>query len=205
MNRTTRIHDQYVHAKSRESCTMKTPTLLAAASLTILGLATTMPAYSHNKHEVDRQVVDAVTQFEALNPANKGLSNKAAGILVFPKVTKGGVGVAAEHGDGVLQVNGKTIGYYSVSAASVGLTLGVAQHSEIIMFMTKDSLDKFRATKGWSIGADAGITVVQASANGEYDSKIEEKPILAFQYGDKGLLGDLSIEGEKITRVKHGS
>ena len=183
---------------------MKTNTLLATASLTILGLATTLPAFALNRHEVDRQVAESLTQFEAINPANKGLSAKAAGMLVFPKVTKGGVGVAAEHGDGVLQVNGKTVGYYSVSAASVGLTLGVAQHSEMIMFMTKDSLDKFRATKGWSIGADAGITVVKASATGEYDSKIEEKPILAFQWGEKGLLGDLSIEGEKITQIKHG-
>jgi lipid-binding SYLF domain-containing protein len=120
---------------------------------------------------------------------------------VFPLVTKGGAGVAAEYGEGVLQINGKTVGYYSVGAGSVGLTLGVAQHSEIIMFMTKESLDKFQATKGWSIGADAGITVVSAGANGDYDSKIEQKPILAFQFGDKGLIGDLSIEGEKITKL----
>jgi lipid-binding SYLF domain-containing protein len=183
---------------------MKTHNLLAAASLTILGMATTLPAFALDRHETDRQVAEAITQFEALNPANKSLWAKSAGVLVFPKVTKGGAGVAAEHGEGVLQVNGKTVGYYSVSAASVGLTLGLAQHSEIIMFMTKDSLDKFRATRGWSIGADAGITVVKASATGEYDSKIEEKPILAFQWGDKGLLGDLSIEGEKITQIKHG-
>ena len=183
---------------------MKTQIALAVASLTLLGIAATAPALAHNKAEVDRQVSESLTQFEAINPANKSLSGKSAGMLVFPKVTKGGVGVAAEHGDGVLQINGKTVAYYSVSAASVGLTLGVAQHSEIIMFMTKESLDKFRATKGWSIGADAGITMATTSATGEYDSKIEQKPILAFQYGDKGLLGDLSIEGEKITKSKHG-
>jgi lipid-binding SYLF domain-containing protein len=182
---------------------MKTTRLLAIASATILGLAATAPALAHDKHEVDRQVAATLVQFEALNPSNKSLSGKSAGMLVFPKVTKGGIGVAGEHGDGVLQVDGKTVGYYSVSAASVGLTVGLAQHSEIIMFMTKDSLDKFRATKGWSIGADAGITVVKSSATGEYDSKIEEKPILAFQFGDKGLLGDLSIEGEKISRTTH--
>ena len=107
-----------------------------------------------------------LSQFESLNASNKALGGKSAGMLVFPLVTKGGAGVAAEHGEGVLQIDGKTVGYYSVSAASVGLTLGVAQHSEIIMFMTKESLEKFRATKGWSIGADAGITVVKSSATG---------------------------------------
>ncbi len=45
-------------------------------------------------------------------------------------MTKAGVGVAGEYGEGVLQVNGRTVGYYSIGAASVGLTLGVAKHSE---------------------------------------------------------------------------
>jgi hypothetical protein len=27
-------------------------------------------------------------------------------------------------------------------------------------------------------------------------------PILAFAFGEKGLLGDLSVEGSKITQIK---
>jgi lipid-binding SYLF domain-containing protein len=181
---------------------MKMKQLVATTGLTALGLAIAGSALAVSKSEINSRVATSLSSFEALNSANKSLIGKSSGMLVFPLVTKGGAGVAAEHGEGVLQINGKTVGYYSVGAASVGLTLGVAQHSEIIMFMTRDSLDKFRATKGWSIGADAGITVVKAGANGEYDSKIEQKPILAFQFGDKGLLGDLSIEGEKISRIK---
>lgn len=182
---------------------MKINNMLATAGLTILALAATGTAFAVSKSEIDKRVTVALSQFEALNPANKTLANKSAGMLVFPLVTKGGAGLAAEHGEGVLQVDGKTVGYYSVGAASVGLTLGVAQHSEIIMFMTKESLDKFTATKGWSIGADAGITVVSGGATGEYDSKIEQKPILAFRFSEKGLLGDLSLEGEKITKIKN--
>jgi len=83
----------------------------------------------------------------------------------------------------------------------VGLTLGVASHGEIIMFMTKDSLDKFSHSDGWSIGADAEITVVKASANGEYDSRTQQKPVLAFVFSEKGLIGDLSLEGSKITKL----
>jgi lipid-binding SYLF domain-containing protein len=181
---------------------MKIKNVVATAGLAILGLAAAGAALAASKAEVDERVGAALSKFESLNPANKSLAGKAAGMLVFPLVTKGGAGVAGEHGEGVLQVEGKTVGYYSVSAASVGLTLGVAQHSEIIMFMTKEALNKFLATKGWSIGADAGITMVSAAANGTYDSKIESKPILAFQFDDKGLLGDLSVEGEKITKIK---
>jgi lipid-binding SYLF domain-containing protein len=180
---------------------MKINHVLATAGLTIIAVAATGAALANTKAEIDERVGATLNQFESLNPSNKSLQAKSAGMLVFPSVTKGGAGVAAEHGTGVLQVGGKTVDYYSVSGGSVGLTLGVAQHSGIIMFMTKDALNKFLATEGWSVGADAGITMVSAGANGKYDSKIENKPILAFQFSEKGLLGDLSIEGEKITKI----
>jgi len=70
------------------------------------------------------------------------------------------------------------------------------------MFMTQEALDKFTKSDGWSIGADAGVTVVTMGANGEYDSKTQQKPILAFGFAEKGLIGDLSLEGSKISKVK---
>jgi lipid-binding SYLF domain-containing protein len=181
---------------------MNIKTMLAASGLAMVGLAATAYTLAATKAEINTRVSEALTKFNNINAANKGLIGKSAGMLVFPRVTKGGAGVAAEFGEGVLRVDGKTVGYYSVAAASVGLTLGVAEHSEIIMFMTPESLRAFRNTKGWSIGADAGITVVKAAASGEYDSKLEQKPILGFVYGEKGLLGDLSLEGEKVTQIK---
>jgi lipid-binding SYLF domain-containing protein len=178
-------------------------TALAASGLALLGLAATASTLAASKAEINKRVSETLAQFHGINTANKTLIGKSAGMLVFPKVTKGGVGLAAEYGEGVLMVNGKTMGYYSVGAASVGLTLGVAEHSEIIMFMTGDSLKAFRESKGWSIGADAGITIVSTSASGTYDSKIEQKPILGFVFAEKGLLGDLSLEGEKISAIKN--
>ena len=174
---------------------------MATAGLA-LALVFAAVAFADSKAEINTNVTATLNAFEALNTSNKSLGNKAAGMLVFPRVTKGGVGVAGEHGEGVLQVDGKTVGYYSVGAASVGLTLGLAKHSEIIMFMTKESLDKFLASEGWSIGADAGITVMSQGASGEYDSKTQQKPILGFVFAEKGLIGDLSLEGSKISKIK---
>jgi lipid-binding SYLF domain-containing protein len=181
---------------------MKTSNILAATGLMLLGLATSGTTVAATGAEIDARVVQTLKDFNALNKANEGLGKKAAGILVFPRQTKGGVGIAAEHGEGVLQVKGKTTGYYSMGAGSVGLTAGLAQHSEIIMFMTQEALDKFTKSDGWSIGADAGITVVSQGASGEYDSKTQQKPILAFAFAEKGLIGDLSLEGSKISKIK---
>jgi lipid-binding SYLF domain-containing protein len=175
---------------------------LAVAVLSILGMTASATSLAATKAQIDERVIATVKEFNALNTGNAGLSRKAAGVLVFPRVTKGGVGVAAEFGEGVLQVDGKTVGYYSIGAGSVGLTLGLAQHSEVIMFMNQPALDKFTGSDGWSIGADAGITVVSSSANEKYDSLTEGKPILAFGFAEKGLIADLSLDGSKITEIK---
>ncbi len=175
--------------------------VMATTGLAMVALATGAVALSATETQIDTRVSKTIVYFDTMNAANKPLLDKAAGVLVFPRVTKGGVGVGGEFGEGALQVNGKTVGYYSVGAASVGLTLGLAKHSEIIMFMTQGSLDKFTSSHGWSIGADAGVTVVSGGANGSYDTQTQQKPVLAFVFGEKGLIGDLSLEGSKISEI----
>jgi len=69
------------------------------------------------------------------------------------------------------------------------------------MFMTKDALDKFTQSKGWSIGADTQVALVKAGAGGAYDSQTLQKPILGFVFGEKGLIADLSLEGSKINSI----
>jgi hypothetical protein len=43
---------------------------------------------------------------------------------------------------------------------------------------------------------------VSGDAGGQYDSATLNKPILGFTFGEKGLIGDLSFEGSKITKIK---
>src|ERR1700691_1230815 len=137
---------------------MKLKLSMAVTGLTMLAVIASSATFAATKSQINERVNATLGEFDAINSANKNLSDKAAGVLVFPRVTKGGIGVGAEFGEGALQVDGKTVGYYSVGAGSVGLTLGLAKHSEIIMFMTQDSLDKFTSSGDWSIGADAGVT-----------------------------------------------
>lgn len=180
---------------------MKLNTMLAAAGLAVATLLASVTSFAASQAEIDASVADTVAKFDSLNPNHHALLQKAAGVLVFPHVTKAGAGIAGEHGQGVLQIKGKTQGYYSVSSASIGATLGVAKHSEIIVFMTQDSLDKFVNSKGWSVGADAGVAVVKGAA-GDYDTQTLQRPILGFVFGEKGLIADVSLEGTKINRLE---
>lgn len=181
---------------------MKFKSMMAVTGLTLFALVASAPSFARTKAEIDASANKAMTRFYALNSQNKQLAAKAAGILVFGRVTKGGVGVAGEYGEGVLRVDGKTVGYYSTTSASVGLTLGVAHHSEVILFMTRDALDKFTSSQNWSAGADASFALVKQGSGGTYDTATLQKPILGFFFHEKGLLGDLSLEGSKITKIK---
>jgi lipid-binding SYLF domain-containing protein len=181
---------------------MKLKSMMAVTGLTLLALIASAPTFARTKAEIDASANSAVARFYAPNPQHKELAGKAAGILIFGRVTKGGAGVAGEFGEGVLRVNGKTVNYYSVTSASVGVTLGVAHHSEVILFMTPDSLDKFQKSGDWSVGADTSFALVKQGSGGQYDTATLGKPILGFIFHEKGLLGDLSFEGSKITKIK---
>jgi lipid-binding SYLF domain-containing protein len=181
---------------------MHMKSLMAAAALAIAGLLASAATLAHTKAEIDQSADGALKHFYTLNPSHRDLVGKAAGVLIFGHVTKGGVGVAGEYGEGVLRVQGHTLDYYSVTSASVGLTLGVASHREVILFMTQDALDRFTKSAGWSAGGDAAIAVVSKGAGGQYDSTTLGKPILGFVFGQKGLIGDLSLEGTKVTKIK---
>ncbi|HEX3603834.1 MAG TPA: hypothetical protein VHU43_07060 [Steroidobacteraceae bacterium] len=130
---------------------MKPRTLFAASSLAAAALLSSAVSFAAGRAEIDQRVHVAMRQFLNLNPQHKDLVARAKGVLVFPRVTKGGVGVGGQFGEGALRIDGKDVDYYSVSSASVGLTLGLAKHEEVILFMTQEALDKFTSGHGWSM------------------------------------------------------
>jgi lipid-binding SYLF domain-containing protein len=175
-----------------------------AAGVAAICLVAAAPSFASSKVQIDHGASRALKRFYEINPANQALVDKAAGVLIFSKVTKAGAGIGGEFGEGVLRVNAQSVAYYSLGSASVGLTLGAGEHREIILFMTPDSLDQFRHSEGWSVGADASFAMVTEGDGGQYDSVTIGKPVLGFIFGEKGLLGDASLQGSKITKIKTG-
>ena len=175
---------------------------IAIAGSVILLAAIGSVALALDTAALDSQVSATLDRFYALSDNNKYLAQNAAAVLVFPTITKAGVGVGGEHGDGALLENGKTVGYYSISGASIGLTLGVARHSNVILFNTPAARDKFVNSHDWSIGADTSVAVVKKGAGGTYDTETLKKPVLSFVFGEKGLMGDASLQGAKISKIK---
>jgi lipid-binding SYLF domain-containing protein len=168
---------------------------------TFIGLASTA-ALALDKVVLEKQVAQTLDQFYALARDNKFLADNAIAVLVFPNITKAGIGVGLEHGTGVLLESGKTVGFYSISGGSIGLTFGAERHSEVILLNSPEARDQVLKGSDWSIGADASVAVINLGAGGVYDLRMLEHPVLAFVFGEKGLMGDASLKGSRISRVK---
>jgi lipid-binding SYLF domain-containing protein len=169
---------------------------MAAATVALWGAA----ASAAPTPEIDAGVQAALTRFYAQDPGHRELAHKAAAVLVFPRVTKAGVGVGGEYGEGALEVHGKTVGYYKVTGASAGATLGAARRSEVILFMTDEARDKFLNSRDWTVGVDAGVAVVKG-AGAQLDTETLRKPVVAFVFGEQGLIADVSLEGAKVSKL----
>jgi lipid-binding SYLF domain-containing protein len=159
-------------------------------------------AEAASKEEIDATVREAVAELYEHSTAARELAAKASGMLVFPKVYKAGIGIGGEYGEGALLVGGRTVGYYSIAAGSIGFQLGAQRKSQVILFMNARELDKFRASDGWKAGIDGSVALATLGAGGQIDTETAKKPIIGFIFSNKGLMYNLTFEGSKITGIK---
>lgn len=159
-------------------------------------------ARADSAKKIDKGVAATLKRFYGEVKEGKKIAEDAKAVLVFPSVFKAGIGIGGEYGEGALLVKGKTADYYSTSAASIGFQLGAQTKSIVILFMRDAALKSFRESSGWKAGVDASIAVVKVGAGGEMDTAKLNEPILAFVFGQKGLMYNLTLEGAKFTKLK---
>ncbi len=169
----------------------------------ILLMMATLPltAWSASKVELDARVRAAIELMYTDVPASRELAQKAAGMLVFPTIIKGGIGIGGEYGEGALLVNGATVQYYRLTALSFGFQLGGQGKTEVLLFMTGAALQEFRDSEGWEAGVDGSIAVLEFGVGKEIDTNNIRDPIIGFVFNNKGLMYDLSLEGTKFWKI----
>jgi lipid-binding SYLF domain-containing protein len=177
-------------------------TLTIALVLAMLS-ATTL--FAASAEEIDSDVKFAMERFHKEVPGADSIIKKAKGVLVFPSVIKAGFGIGGEYGEGALLVAGQTVDYYNTAAASIGFQLGVQSKSIVIMFLTKDALAKFRTSEGWKAGVDGSVALLKVGAGDSIDTENVNDPIIAFIFGQKGLMYNLTLEGSKFTKMDKSS
>lgn len=174
--------------------------------LVAVGLLLTGPAMAaftaKDAAELDTAAKATQEKFQADTRGAEALFANAKGILVCPKITKGGFVVGVEGGDCVLTAGAEKPIYYGTSSLKAGLVAGVAQYSMILVINTDEALAKFTSGKReWELGADAGVAVAKVGANGSLDTTNVKAAIVSFFFGDKGLMGDASFSGSRFKKL----
>ncbi len=177
----------------------RTVSLLFLMAVLLTAQAAADERSSSGRETLDAKVADALSVLAEKSPESVELLAKAEAVLVFPDVVKVGFGIGGEYGEGALQEGSETVAYYSISGASFGLQLGAQTKTQVILFMSRSALRKFRRSKGWEAGVDGRIALVQAGAGGSLDTTTSQAPIIGFVFTNRGLMYNLTLEGSKIT------
>lgn len=174
---------------------------LFLALLLCAGLLASQPALAASKRVIDVEVEEALERFYKEVGGAKKFASISEGMLVFPSVIKAGFGIGGEYGEGALLIKGKTVEYYSTAAASIGFQIGAQTKTVILIFTSKSALKKFRRSDGWEAGVDGSVALVDLGAGGTIDTSTIKDPIVAFVFGNKGLMYNLTLEGSKYSKL----
>jgi lipid-binding SYLF domain-containing protein len=143
----------------------------------------------------------ALQQLYASVPLAKELGPKAHAILVFPKVTKAGLGVGGQHGEGALLKGGNAVAYYKTTGASFGLQAGAQQYGYAMFFMNDKALAQLDNAKGFEVGVGPSVVLVDEGMAKTTTTTTLKDDIYAVVFGQKGLMAGLGIQGNKISKI----
>lgn len=161
-------------------------------------------SYAKTKGEINAGVKAAMDRFKKHVKGSTAYLKGARGVLVMPGITKAGFVIGGKYGQGALLVGGKTVDYYSLTEGSLGWQIGAEKYDMVILFMTDEVLKKFRSSEGWEAGVDAEVTVIDVGADVSVETLRSQHPIAGFIFGQKGLMGGVSVKGAKFTRIHPG-
>lgn len=159
------------------------------------------PTYAKSAKEINAEVNNALKLFHQHVKGSKEFLKSAKGVLVIPNMVKAGLGVGGMYGEGALRIGGKTVEYYSLAGGSVGLQIGAQKTNLILVFMDDEALKKFRSSSGWKAGVDGSVALIDVGAGKSLDTLNVKDPIVAFVFGQKGLMANATVEGSKFTKL----
>jgi len=151
--------------------------------------------------ELTQEAQTALKQLYASAPLAKELGPKAHAILVFPQVTKAGLGVGGQYGEGVLLKDGKAIAYYKTTGASFGLQAGGQKYGYAMIFMNDKAIEQLDNKNGFEVGVGPSVVLVDEGMAKTTTTTTLKDDIYAFVFGQKGLMAGLGIQGNKISKI----
>lgn len=147
------------------------------------------------KPELEKDAKEAIDKMVADSPKLESFKQKAYGYVVFPRVTKAGLGIGGAAGNGIVYQNQKSIASSKLKQASIGLQAGGQQYSEVIFFENKKAFDHF-ANGNLKFDSQASAVAITVGASVDVAYK---NGVAVFTHTLGGLMYEASIGGQHFT------
>ena len=128
-------------------------------------------------------------------PKLQSFKDKAYGYAVFPRVTKGAIGVGGAGGKGIVYKDHVPTGQSTLSQATIGFQLGGQQYKEVIFFENADAYEKFTNKK---VKFDGQASAVAISEGASVDIAFKDG-LAVFTQAAGGLMFEASIGGQHFS------
>jgi lipid-binding SYLF domain-containing protein len=169
--------------------------------ITVISAFLSSNSLAKTEREIDTSVDVAIERFHKQVKGAEEFVKTSKGMLVMPNVVKGAFIVGGEYGQGALRIGGKSVDYYNTISGSFGFQIGGESKDIILLFMTDEALENFRASKGWEAGVDGNVALISVGAGGRADTTTLKDPIVGFVFDAKGLIADISLKGAKFSKL----
>ena len=149
---------------------------------------------SQTQPTLREEAAAALKRLQAKDPGIKRLLEKAHGYAIFPAVGKAAAVVGGAYGRGVVFERGKPAGYATIAQLTVGVQLGGDTFTELVVFETRQALERFKQGKT-AFAASASAVLVKAGAAAANNFN---RGVAVYAYSDGGMLLELAIGGQKF-------
>jgi len=147
------------------------------------------------KPELTKDSQDALKKMKDDYPTLNTYYDKSYAYVVFPKVTKAGLGIGGAAGKGIVFKGEDIIGMSSLKQASIGLQAGGQQYSEVIFFENKKAFDHF-ANGNLKFDAQASAVALEKGVSADVAYK---DGVAVFTNAIGGLMFEASIGGQHFS------
>ena len=189
---------------------------LLLATTSVLGRSNTVEhlkaATADMADEKDRLAVQATLVEFGGNDRLKEFFAKSYGVMIFPTVGKGGLGLGGAHGTGWGFREGHFDGRSKMTQVTIGFQAGGQAFSQIIFFEDEQAFNQF-TSGNFELGAQASAVALTAGANAQASTagganaganRAQAKStytdgLAIFTMAKGGLMYEASVGGQKFS------
>ena len=135
----------------------------------------------------------------------RNVLEKAEGIAVFPGLLKGGLGIGAQRGRGILSVRDKKSGTWSnpafltITGGSFGAQIGLQAIDLVLVINNQRGLEQLIKNQ-FKVGADAAVAAGPVGRDASASTDIQMRAQILSYSRARGLFAGVTLNGSTINQ-----